>query len=134
MHELAWLAGHWRGTLKNGATFEAHYTDASGGTIVSVSKEHRDGRMLAFELEIFFEKDGRIIYLPHPNGKRSEHSFPMIAFDAAAQRAEFENTAHDFPQRFRFQLEQSDVLAITLSGSGPNGGVREIRYELQRVP
>lgn len=131
--DLAWLAGHWRGTLKNGATFEAHYTDASGGTILSVSKEHRDGRTLTFELELFFEKDGRVIYLPHPNGQRSEHSFPLVAFDAAAGRAEFENAAHDFPQRFRFHRESSDVLAITLSGPGRNGGIREIRYELHRV-
>lgn len=131
--DLAWLAGHWRGTLKNGATFEAHYTDASGGTIVSVSKEHRDGRTLTFELELFFEQDGRVVYLPHPNGQRSEHSFPLVAFDATAPRAEFENTAHDFPQRFRFHRESPDVLAITLSGPGRNGKVREIRYELHRV-
>ena len=44
--DLGWLAGHWRGTLANGATFEAHYSDAAGGTIVSVSKEHRGERTL----------------------------------------------------------------------------------------
>ena len=131
--DLAWLAGHWQGSLKNGATFEAHYTDASGGTILSVSKEHRDGRTLAFELELFFEKEGRLTYLPHPNGKRSEHAFPLVAYDAAARRATFENKAHDFPQAFVFHLESPDLLVITLSGPGRDGQTKEIRYALSRM-
>lgn len=132
--DLAWLAGHWRGTLKNGATFETFYTDASGGTVLSVSKEHRGGRTLTFELELFHEKEGRLIYLPHPNGTRSAHPFPLLAFDAAARRAVFENKEHDFPQTFTFAREADDRLVITLSGPGRNGTTKEIRYELQRVP
>jgi hypothetical protein len=131
--DLGWLAGHWRGTLKNGATFETFYTDPSGGTVLSVSKEHRQGRTLTFELEVFFEQDGRLIYLPHPNGKRSEHAFPLLAFDAAARRAVFENKEHDFPQTFTFVRESDTRLVITLSGPGRNGANKEIRYELHAV-
>lgn len=39
--DLAWLAGTGRGTLANGATFEAHYSDAAGATTVSASKEQQ---------------------------------------------------------------------------------------------
>jgi hypothetical protein len=131
--DLAWLAGHWQGQLANGATFEAHYTDAGGGTILSVSKEHRDGRTLSYELELFHEKEGRLLYLPHPNGKRSEHAFPLIAYDAIAKRAVFENKAHDYPQAFVFHLESPDRLVITLSGPGRNGQTKEIRYALSRL-
>ncbi|MBA4138846.1 MAG: hypothetical protein C0518_16195 [Opitutus sp.] len=132
--DLAWLSGHWRGTLKSGATFETFYTDASGNTIVSASKEHRAGRTLTVEFELFYEKDGRVIYQPHPHGARSPHAFPLVAFDAAAKRATFENKEHDFPQTFVFDAGTRDVLLIVLSGPGRNGATKELRYELRRVP
>ncbi len=131
--DLGWLAGHWRGTLKNGAIFETHYTDASGGTIVSASKEIRNGRTVGFELELFYEKDGRIIYQPHPNGRRSEHAFPLLGYDATARRAVFENKEHDFPQTFNFELAAPDNLVITLSGPDKDGATKEIVYDLRRV-
>jgi len=131
--DLGWLAGTWQGTMKNGATFETHYTDATAGTILSVSKEHRNGRTLGFELELFYEKDGRVIYQPHPNGKRSEHAFPLLAFNATAKKVTFENKEHDFPQTFVFHLASPDNLVITLSGPGKDGATREIVYDLKRV-
>lgn len=132
--DLAWLAGHWRGTLANGATFDAHYTNAEGGTIASASKEVRRGRTTTVEFELFFEKDGRVIYQPFPNGKKSEHAFPLVDFDPAAKRAVFENTEHDYPKSFTFAQPSPDELVITLSGPGRSGGVKEIRYALKRVP
>jgi hypothetical protein len=131
--DLGWLAGHWRGTLKNGATFETHYTGPEGGLIASVSKEVKKGRAVSFELEIFSEKDGNLIYQPHPNGKKSEHAFPLLAYDAAAKRAVFENKAHDYPQSFTFHLAAPDNLVITLSGPGKDGKPHDIRYDLKRV-
>ncbi len=133
--DLAWLAGHWRGTLANGATIEAHYTGPDGGAIVSASKEVRNGRAVAFELELFFEKDGRVIYRPFPNGRRSEHDFPLVRFEATADgaRAVFENTAHDFPQTFEFAYPAPDRLTITLSGPGKDGSGRSIQFDLRRV-
>lgn len=131
--DLAWLAGHWQGSLANGATFETHYTDASGGTILSVSKEHRAGRTLTFEWELFHEVEGRIIYLPHPDGRRSEHPFPLLTYEASARRVVFENKEHDFPQTFVFHLVSPDNLVITLAGPGRKGAPVELRYDLRRV-
>lgn len=131
--DLAWLAGHWHGTLANGATFETHYTGPDGGMIASVSKEVKKGRVVAFELEIFFEKDGRLIYQPHPNGKKSEHAFPLLHYDGTARRAVFENKEHDYPQTFTFEQPSPDSLVITLSGPGRNGQKKDIVYALKRV-
>lgn len=131
--DLAWLAGHWQGTLANGATFEAHYTDATGNTIVSVSKEHHAGRTLGFELELFFEKGGKVFYQPHPNGKKSEHVFPLLSYEPQAKRATFENKEHDFPQTFIFELSAPDTLVITLRGPGKDGATKDISYDLKRA-
>lgn len=130
--DLAWLAGDWRGTLANGATFDAHYSDGAGGTIVSVSKEHRGDRTLAFELEVFFEKGGRLFYQPHPNGRKSDHVFPLLELDRNGRRAVFENKEHDFPQTFIFARPDEQTLVILLRGPGKDGATRDIRYELKR--
>jgi hypothetical protein len=134
VNDLAWLAGHWRGTLANGATFETHYTGAEGGMIFSVSKEVKKGRVVTFELETFFEKDGQLIYHPYPYGKKSEHAFPLLTYDAAAKRAVFENKEHDYPQTFTFEQPAPDRLVITLSGPGRNGQRKDIVYDLKRAP
>jgi hypothetical protein len=131
--DLGWLAGHWRGTLANGATFETHYTGAEGGMIFSVSKEVKKGRVVTFELETFFEKDGQVIYHPYPYGKKSEHAFPLLTYDAAAKRAVFENKEHDYPQTFTFEQPAPDRLVITLSGPGRNGQKKDIVYDLKRA-
>lgn len=132
--ELGWLAGHWHGTLANGATFETHYTGAEGGMIFSVSKEVKKGRVVTFELETFFEKDGQLIYHPYPYGKKSEHAFPLLTYDAAAKRAVFENKEHDYPQTFTFEQPAPDRLVITLSGPGRNRQRKDIVYDLKRAP
>ncbi len=134
--DLAWLAGHWRGTLANGATFEAHYTGPDGGAIVSASKEVRHWRIAAFELELFFEREGRVIYRPFPNGKRSEHDFPLVSYETGdgGARAVFENKEHDFPQTFVFALAAPDQLIITLAGPGKDGNIRRLQFDLRRVP
>lgn len=131
--DLGWLAGHWLGTLANGATFEAHYTGPDGGTIVSASKEVRGGRTVAFELEVFSEENGRVVYQPFPHGQRSPHAFPLVSFDPGTKCAVFENKEHDFPQSFEFSQPTPDSLVITLRGPGRDGRTREIRYALRRV-
>jgi hypothetical protein len=133
--DLGWLAGSWQGTWENGARFEAHYTDAGGGVILSASKELRNDRAVAFEFELFFERDGAIIYRPFPNGRQSAHDFLLIRLenDANGSRAAFENTEHDFPQHFVFARPNPDTLVITLSGLDKDGGRRQIRYELLRL-
>ncbi|MDP1580611.1 MAG: DUF6265 family protein [Candidatus Didemnitutus sp.] len=131
--DLAWLAGHWRGTLASGATFDAHYTDTTGGTVVGASKEVRGGRTVGVELELFYERDGSVIYQPFPNGVKSERHFPLREHDVAANRVVFENQEHDFPQTFSFQRRDAATLVITLQGPGKNGALREITYTLARV-
>lgn len=131
--DLAWLEGEWRGTLANGATFEARYGAPRDGTLLSMSRELRDGRTLGFEFELFADRDGTVRYRPHPDGRPSPHEFPLVALDRAARRAVFENRAHDFPQTFEFVREADDRLVILLRGPGRDGRTREIRYALARV-
>ena len=131
--DLAWLEGRWQGVLANGATFEARYGAPRNGTLLSMSRELRDGRTLGVEWELFADRDGSVRYRPHPGGRPSPHEFPLVALDREARRAVFENRAHDFPQTFVFAREGDDRLVILLRGPGRDGRTREIRYELARA-
>lgn len=133
LSDLGWLAGHWIGTSEGGVVYESHYSDPTGGLIVSAHKELRNGRAVSADFEMFFVKDGRIIFHPSPNGRKSEHSFPLAGYDALARRAVFENRDNDFPQVFIFEQPATDALRITLEGPGKDGEVKRIVFEMRRT-
>lgn len=132
--ELSWLAGRWRGTTPAGRTLETTYTTPEGGVLLGTSKEYSlEGRCVFFDLEHFALQDGVLTLTPHPAGKRSRDSFPLVAFDRVARRATFANRAHDWPQQFVYERVSEQRLLIVLSGPDPQGGDRIETYELQRV-
>lgn len=131
--DLGWMTGSWIGGSSDGTVYESHYSAPSGGVIVSSSKEIRNGRTVSTDFEMIFQKDGRIIFQPFPNGVKSPISFPLAAFDALARRAVFENREHDFPQVFIFEQPALDTLRITLEGPGKDGATRSIVYEFRRA-
>lgn len=131
--DLGWMAGSWMGSQSEGATYESHYTDPSGGIIVGSSKETRNGRAVGYDFEVFYEKEGRIFYQPHPNGRKSPHVFPLVAYDGMARRAVFENRDNEFPHTFIYEQPSSDVLKITLLGAGGDGVKKQMILELRRA-
>lgn len=131
--DLDWLAGHWRGTVSEGTALESHYTTPEGGLVVGSSKEFKDGRCVSFDVEVFGEKDGQLLLMPHPNGQRSKHAFPLAALDKAARKATFVNRQHDWPQVFVYQRIDDDHLLIVLSGPGRDGKEAKIEYAFTRI-
>ena len=131
--DLGWLSGSWIGGSSEGTVYESHYSTPNGGVIVSASKETRNGRTVSTDFEMIHQKDGRIIFQPFPNGVKSPSSFPLVAFDALARRAVFENREHDFPQVFIFEQPALDALKITLQGPGKDGATKSIVYEFRRA-
>jgi hypothetical protein len=110
---LKWLAGNWQAD-KWGGTFHAHYSTPDGGKIVSYSKLVAGGALKFYEFELFEVVDGKVTYTPHPAGRRSPHSFPLV--ESGAQRAVFANDEHDWPKRIVFERPAERKLVITLSG------------------
>ena len=131
--DLGWLAGNWIGGSSEGTLYESHYSTPNGGVIVSASKETRNGRTVSTDFEIFYQKEGRIIFQPCPNGTKSPSSFPLVSFNALGRRVVFENREHDFPQVFIFEQPAADALRITLEGPGKDGATQSIIYEFRRA-
>lgn len=129
--QLAWLEGVWRGRI-GVQDFEARYTGAEGGQILSASKYTANGKAAGFEFERFEEKDGTLILTPFPDGKSSV-SFRLSRHDAKARLAVFENPQHDFPRKISYQRVAEDSLTILAAGPGKDGKESVLRYELRRV-
>jgi hypothetical protein len=130
LSDLSWLEGTWRGRF-GGRSFEAHYTSAEGGQILSASKYTEDGKPAGFEFERFEQRGDTLVLTPFPEGKSSV-DFPLADYDARARRAVFENLAHDFPTRISYQRLAKDRLTILVSGPGEDGQEQVLTYALQK--
>ncbi len=128
--DLSWLEGIWRGRIGD-QEFEARYSGADGGQILSASKYTKDGKPAGFEFERFEQRGDTLLLTPVPEGNSSV-SFPLAEYDARSRRAVFENLAHDFPTRISYQRVARDRLTILASGPGEDGNEQVLTYDLKR--
>lgn len=139
--ELGFLSGAWTGELtmrRDGQTtgpaqrYEAIYSSADGGVLLSTNKAYdASGAVEFFELELFREREGRVVLVPHPGG-RAAASFALTGLDRAARRAVFESPDNDWPQRIVYERVDEGRLRIVASGA-QEGAQLELRLELSRA-
>lgn len=139
--DLSFLSGSWAGELTMhragqptgpAQRYEAVYSSADGGVLLSSNKAYdASGAVEFFELELFREREGQVVLLPHPGG-RAAASFALTGLDRAARRAVFENPANDWPQRIVYERVDDGRLRIVASGT-QEGGQLELRLELTRA-
>lgn len=130
INDLSWLEGTWRGAIGS-REFEARYSGAEGGQILSASKYTQDGAPAGFEFERFEQRGDTLLLTPFPEGNSSV-SFPLTEYDAKTHRAVFENLAHDFPTRISYQRVARDRLTILVSGPGEDGNEQVLTYALRK--
>lgn len=128
--DLSWLEGNWQGAI-GGRDFEARYTGADGGQILSASKYTEDDRPAGFEFERFEQQGDTVMLTPYPEGKSSV-TFKLVELDSKGRRALFENLAHDFPTRISYQRVADNKLTILVSGPGEDGKEQVLTYSLTR--
>jgi hypothetical protein len=117
-----WLTGCW--TLTEGSrTVREHWMGADGGTMLGMARTVRDGRTVEFEFLQIREAGGSLEYVARPSGQ------PATTFTASgtSERAVvFENPAHDFPTRIRYERLDAGLMA-TISGKA-DGRTRSIEF------
>ena len=128
IRDLAWLEGTWQGKIGE-RDFEARYSGADGGQVLSASKYTKEGVAAGFEFERFEELDGTLVLTPFPDGKSSV-TFKLAELDSKSRRAVFENLAHDFPTRLSYQRVADNKLTILVSGPGEDGQEQVLTYSL----
>jgi Domain of unknown function (DUF6265) len=130
IRDLSWLEGVWQGKIGD-RDFEARYSGAEGGQVLSASKYTKNGKPAGFEFERFEEQGDSIVLTPFPEGTSSV-TFRLAELDAKGRRVVFENLAHDFPTRLSYQRVADNRLTILVSGPGEDGNEQVLTYSLRR--
>lgn len=130
---LSFLAGQWRGTTNEGLAADEIYSTAEGGLIVGLGREFdKAGQCIFYDLEVFAETPGGLVFRASPMGKAAPLEFPLVTAESGPSKAVFMNEKNDFPKRFVWELVAADELRITLSGERKGKPVSTI-YTLKRV-
>ncbi len=111
LESLGWLTGVWIGDTGRGS-WEARYSTASGGLLLSTNKEFAGGRVVGFEFEQFRVEGDDVILSPYPSGQQSPVVFTLTEWDPDARKAVFENPEHDFPQIITYHRTTDRTLNI----------------------
>ncbi|MBL8523494.1 MAG: hypothetical protein JNN20_07395 [Betaproteobacteria bacterium] len=126
---LQWLAGCWAGSSGKMA-FREHWMRQAGGMMMGMGYSIADGKLASFEaMRIELDITGDLAFVAKPSGQ-PEASFKMVKNDADG--AVFENPAHDFPQRVRYQLKSDGSLHARIEGT-KDGKTRGVDFPMRRV-
>ena len=122
-----WLAGHWRTQSAGRSTDEVWLAPAQG--LMTGMSRTTGGKRPFFEFVRIEQRADALYYIAQPGGREP---IEFRATKADADSIEFENTAHDFPQRIIYERRGEDELAARIEGS-QNGKPREERWNYRRV-
>lgn len=107
--EAHFLAGHWStAPTREGDRTEEHWTPASAGTMLGVSRTIRGGRTVFHEFVRIERTPEGIFYVARPSGQ-SETRFRLV--ESGAGRLVFENPEHDFPTRITYLRTAGGITA-----------------------
>lgn len=125
--DLAWLSGRWE-SQSGDRWVEETWSAPRGGTMFAFSRTGSGGALREFEfVRIERGADGILAYLASPGG-RSPIAFTLTEADQT--QVTFENPAHDYPQRIRYERE-GESLRATISKSD---GSEAASWSFRRLP
>jgi hypothetical protein len=126
---LAWLAGSWT-FERNGKVVEEQWLAPAGGTMVGMGRTVANGKTIEHEFLLLHEDaSGEILYTAKPSGQ-PEASFKLVR--ASDVEVVFENPAHDFPQRIKYNLQPDGSLLAAIEGE-TEGKARRVVFPYRRT-
>jgi len=127
---LAWLAGSWSGE-SNGLAMEEHWIAPSGGALLGMHRDVKNGRMVEFEFLRIDASGGAVTYWASP---RSAPPTPFRLKELGpGQRVVFENPEHDFPQRILYWRTDDEALHARVEGPSTTGE-KGMEWTWKRMP
>jgi hypothetical protein len=110
---LAWLQGSWSGET-GGLQMEEHWTAPSGGALLGMHRDVKNGRMVSFEFLRIDTAAEAVTYWASP---RSAPPTPFRLKELGpGRRVVFENPEHDFPQRIFYWMTDDGALHARVEG------------------
>lgn len=121
-----WLAGTWCTEGPPGDRICEYWTPESGGLMIGASIRTKSGKAVSFEHMRIALHEGGTAYFASPQGG------PAVVFRAGETQAQsivFEKSDHDYPQRIRYSIEGSAMIAeISLAD-----GSKRMRWKFKRI-
>jgi hypothetical protein len=126
---LAWLAGCWQQTGRNGQVVDEEWMAPRAGLMVGMGRTVRGDSVIEYEHLRIFSRAGHAIYHAEPSGQTPAEFSARSVTDTLVL---FENPQHDFPQRIIYRRRGSDSLLARVEGS-MNGRARGFDFPYARV-
>ncbi len=123
---LAWLTGCWQ-IARGDEVIDEQWMSPRGGVMLGMSRTTRGDRTTATEFVTLRVSDGRVAYEANPSGQ-TPTSFPATM--VSAERAVFENPAHDYPKRIVYERRGDDGLVAAIDDGS---GAKRVEYPFRRV-
>lgn len=127
---LHWLAGCWE--RRAGALLiEEHWLAPRAGILLGLSRTTRNDTLLVgHEFMRIFARGDTLVFAAHPSGQAPTEFVARL--QPAAREIVFENAAHDFPQRIRYQAVGTDSLRARIEGMR-GGQLRGVEFPYARM-
>ena len=113
VEDVGWLSGCWAFT-RNGRHVVEQWMAPEGGTLIGVARTVANGKTVEYEFLLIRSGANGLEYVAKPSGQ-PEGTF--TATRVTATEVVFENPAHDFPKRIRYE-QNGDRLIATIDGDG----------------
>ena len=114
---LAWLAGHWSNGERDNRVEEL-WMEPRGGAMLGMHRDFRNGKFVFFEFLRIVEDSLGVAYVAQPKG-RAPTRFGLI--EQGERKVVFENTAHDYPQRILYWVDEKGLLHARTEGTTAKG-------------
>lgn len=125
LSKLAWLTGSWR-TGGGGSFVEEHWTSATGGMMVGMSRTTKGGKAVFFEFLRVEEGTEGIVYVAQPAGRPPTK---FVATKLTDGEVVFENAAHDFPRRVIYRRVSENEVHARVDDGSDTGKHEEFKYK-----
>lgn len=123
---LAFLVGTWVADTPEGRVTEAWTKE--GDALVGRSETVKDGAQSFYEDLRIATNDGVLVYSARPMGRTPATEFRRTDDGGTANVVVFENPAHDFPKRIRYE-RNGDRLTASIDADGKGA-----TWEYRRAP
>jgi len=124
--QVSWLTGCWQ-IAAGDQVIDEQWMAPRAGVMLAMSRTVRGGRTTSTEFVTLRAVDGRLVYEANPSGQKPT---PFPATAVSADRAVFENPAHDYPRRITYERAGDTALTASIDDGT---GAKRVEYPFQRV-
>jgi hypothetical protein len=126
---LTWMSGCWEGQ-SGPVRLEEQWNKPAGGTMLGLSRNLKDGKVVFSEFMRINQQGNRIVYMARIGTKATPTPFELIRM--TDDEAVFENAAHPFPQRILYRRGADGGLFARIEGT-EKGKERHEDYPMRRA-